>query len=211
MNNNSKESAREWFDMNVAKSLYDYLTMGVEIPEPIRKHFGFDRDYLLYERLNGMDYDEYVRRWREGGFPDVLDVNARLINAVERAFESICHHPPKLYIDRLDKELKELGRIAAWPASVHELCYVRSPFLAKYGIEKGSPADVICRQAEKAYRELDARCVNMTGRRPYADDFFHLLKEEQARMRQYAFHDGMSHRESCISFKSKAKGRKMKL
>lgn len=58
--------------------------MGADIPEPVRKHFGFDRDYLLYEKINGMDYDEYLRQREEGRFPDVLEVDARLTNAVEK-------------------------------------------------------------------------------------------------------------------------------
>ena len=34
-------------------------------------------------------------------------------------------------------------------------------------------------QAEKAYRELDARFVKMTGRRPYADELFASLRQRK--------------------------------
>ena len=72
MNDNSRKSGWEWLDRDTSAFLYEYLTMGADIPEPVRKHFGFDRDYLLYEKINGMDYDEYLRQREEGRFPDVL-------------------------------------------------------------------------------------------------------------------------------------------
>ena len=75
MNDNSRKSGWEWLDRDTSAFLYEYLTMGADIPEPVRKHFGFDRDYLLYEKINGMDYDEYLRQREEGRFPDVLEVD----------------------------------------------------------------------------------------------------------------------------------------
>ena len=121
---------------------------------------------------------------------------------------TLCHRPPDPYLERLDRELKELGRIAAWPSSVHEICYIRSSLLAKYGIDKDSPAEVICRQAEKAYRDLDARCVKMTGRKPYADEFFRFLRNERAKQEQAAFREDTPRRKPRISVRAKAKGRK---
>ena len=70
-----------------------------------------------------------------------------------------------------------------------------------------SPAEVICRQVEKAYRDLDARCVKMTGRKPYADEFFRFLRNERAKQEQAAFREDTPRRKPRISFKPKAKGR----
>ena len=159
----------------------------------------------LYQ-LEGMDSDVYYRKRETGEVPDILEVDARLTRAVEAVFESVCRRPPDPYLERLDRELKELGRIAAWPSSVHEICYIRSSLLAKYGIDKDSPAEVICRQVEKAYRDLDARCVKMTGRKPYADEFFRFLRNERAKQEQAAFRGDTPHRNPRIPFKPKAIG-----
>lgn len=118
MNDNSRKSGWEWLDRDTSAFLYEYLTMGAGIPEPVRKHFGFDRDYLLYEKINGMDCDEYQRQQKEGRLPDVLVVDARLTNAVEKAFESVCRRPPDPYLDRLNEELERLGRIPSMTLSM---------------------------------------------------------------------------------------------
>ena len=163
-----------------------------------------------------MDSDVYYRKRETGEVPDILEVDARLTRAVEAVFESVCRRPPDPYLERLDRELKELGRIAAWPSSVHEICYIRSSLLAKYGIDKDSPAEVICRQVEKAYRDLDARCVKnrdldarcvkMTGRKPYADEFFRFLRNERAKQERSASSGDTPHRNPRIPFKPKAIG-----
>ena len=208
MDNNSKKDAWEWLDRETSSFLYEYLTTGTGIPEPVRKHFGFDEDYLMYEKINGMDYDEYRRQRQEGRLPDVLEVDARLTRAVEKAFESVCRRPPDPYLDGLNEELECLGRIAASPDSVHDIIHVTPSFLAKYGIDKESPEDAVFRQAEKAYRELDARFVKMTGRRPYADEFFHLLKGERAKAEQSASRDAAPRRKPRIFIRPGTKGRK---
>ena len=59
---------------------------------------------------------------------------------------------------------------------VHDILQISPDFLAKYGIDKNVSATERSCQAEKAYRELDARFVRMTGRRPYADEFFAFLR-----------------------------------
>ena len=206
MNDNSRKSGWEWLDRDTSAFLYEYLTMGAGIPEPVRKHFGFDRDYLLYEKINGMDCDEYQRQQKEGRLPDVLVVDARLTNAVEKAFESVCRRPPDPYLDRLNEELERLGRIAASPGSVHDPIHIRPDFLVKYGIDRSSPEDVIRKQAEKAYRELDARFVRMTGRRPYADEFFRNIRPTRTVSSETTLR-----RKPHITVRPKPKGRKMGL
>ena len=191
----------------VVSSLYRSLMQNWDIPQSIQDYYGFSEDYRLFHQLEGMDSDVYYRKRETGEVPDILEVDARLTRAVEAVFESVCRRPPDPYLDRLNGELERLGRIAARPDSVHDIIHVTPSFLAKYGIDKESPAEVICRQAEKAYRELDTRFVKMTGRKPYADEFFRYLRNEWTKQEQAAFREDMPRRKPRISFKPKAKGR----
>lgn len=191
----------------VVSSLYWSLMQNWDIPQSIQDYYGFSEDYRLFHQLEGMDSDVYYKKRETGEVPDILEVDARLTRAVEAVFESVCRRPPDPYLDRLNGELERLGRIAARPDSVHDIIHVTPSFLAKYGIDKDSPAEVICRQAEKAYRELDTRFVKMTGRRPYADEFFRFHKNERAKKEQAAFREDTPRRKPRISFKPKAKGR----
>ena len=200
----------------VVSSLYWSLMQNWDIPQSIQDYYGFSEDYRLFHQLEGMDSDVYYRKretgevpdiQRETGeVPDILEVDARLTRAVEAVFESVCRRPPAPYLDRLNGELERLGRIAARPDSVHDIIHVTPSLLAKYGIDKDSPAEVICRQVEKAYRDLDARCVKMTGRKPYADEFFRFLRNERAKQEQAAFRGDTPHRNPRIPFKPKAIG-----
>ena len=199
----SNESKRR----EVVSSLYWSLMQGWNIPLSIQDYYGFSEDYRLFHQLEGMDSDVYYRKRETGEVPDILEVDARLTRAVEAVFESVCRRPPDPYLDRLNGELERLGRIAARPDSVHDIIHVTPSFLAKYGIDKESPAEVICRQAEKAYRELDTRFVKMTGRRPYAGEFFRYLRNERAKQEQAASRGDTPHRKPRISVRAKAKGR----
>lgn len=192
----------------VVSSLYWSLMQNWDIPQSIQDYYGFSEDYRLFHQLEGMDSDVYYRKRETGEVPDILEVDARLTRAVEAVFESVCRRPPDPYLDRLNGELERLGRIAARPDSVHDIIHVTPSFLAKYGIDKESPAEVICRQAEKAYRELDTRFVKMTGRRPYADEFFRYLRNERAKQEQAASRRDTPRRKPRISVRAKAKGRK---
>ncbi len=161
-----------------ATSLYLYLMQGREIPEPVRKQYGFDEDYRMLQRINGMDYDVYERKRRTGKLPDAARVEARLARSVEKAFESLCRRPPDDYLALLDSELETLGAMA-WSPDCQRALFCRPDFFAKYGIDTRSPRGEQLRQIEKAYRELDARCVRMTGRRPYADGLFAAVKARE--------------------------------
>ena len=107
-----------------------------------------------------------------------LEVDARLTHRAEELFERLCPRPPADYLDKLNGELEILGWIAASPDTVHDIIHISPSFLVKYGIDKNASAAERSCQAEKAYRELDARFVRMTGRRPYADEFFSSLRRE---------------------------------
>lgn len=157
--------------------LYDALMIGWDIPKGIRDYFGLTEDYLLFHQLEGMDHGMYNRKREAGEVPDVLEVDARLTHRVEELFERLCPHPPVEYLDKMNRELENLGRIAISPDTVHDILHISPGFLVKYGINKNASATECSCQAEKAYRELDARFVKMTGRRPYADEFFASLRQ----------------------------------
>ena len=101
---------------------------------------------------------------------ELLQTETDMCRAAEKAVESIPGvRLPDFYLEYLDRELEKLGRIAASPDGVNDLIHIRQDFLTKYGIDRHASPEEQSRQAQKAYCELDARCVRMTGRRPYAD------------------------------------------
>ena len=177
-----------------ATSLYLYLMQGREIPEPVRKRYGFDEDYRMLQRING--------ERRTGKLPDAAMVEARLARSVERAFESLCRRPPDDYLEMLDRELETLGAMA-WSQDCQRALFCRPDFFAKYGIDTRSPRGEQLRQIEKAYRELDARCVRMTGRKAYADGLFDAVKA-----REPAPCKGQARRGIRLKQAGKPKGRK---
>lgn len=163
----------------VVSSLYWSLMQNWDIPKSICDYFGFAEDYRLFHQLEELDSDEYKRKRETGEVPDILEVDARLTRTVEKVFESLCGKPPVPYLDKMNEELEKLGQIAAMPESVHDIIHISPAFLVKYGIDKNAPATERSCQAEKAYRELDARFVKMTGRRPYADGLFSSIRQRK--------------------------------
>ena len=162
----------------VISALYWSLMQNWNIPQSIQDYYGFSEDYRLYHQLEDMDSDVYNRKREAGEVPDILEVDARLTHAVEKVFETVCPHPPAEYLDKLNEDLQKLGQIAAMPDTVHDILHISPAFLVRYGIDKKDSPEECSRQAEKAYRELDARFVRMTGRRPYADELFASLKRK---------------------------------
>ena len=192
----------------VVSCLYESLMQNWNIPQSIQDYYGFAEDYRLFHQLEGMDSDVYKRKREMREVPDILEVDARLTHVVEKVFESVCPHPPVEYLDKLNTELEKLGRIAASPDAVHDLLHIRPDFLAKYGIAKNASATERSCQAEKAYRELDARFVRMTGRKPYADEFFASLRRKPEEVAKEK-HTRQPHR--VILRNPPSKGRKMSL
>lgn len=172
------EPDEKWL-REVTDCLYWSLMYDWDIPKHIRDHYGLTEDYRLYHQLNAMKNDEYSQKRLLGEIPDVLEIDARLTHRAEELFERLCPHPPVEYLDKLNIELERLGQIAAIPESVHDILHVHPGFLAKYGIDKNASATERSCQAEKAYRELDARFVRMTGRRPYADELFATIRSKR--------------------------------
>lgn len=163
----------------VISSLYWSLMQNWNIPQSVQDYYGFAEDYRLFHQLEEMDYNEYKQKRQVGEVPDVLEVDARLTRTVEKVFESLCSKPPAPYLDKMNGELEKLGQIAALPDSVHDILHIGSAFLVKYGIDKNASATERSDRAEKAYRELDARFVKMTGRRPYADELFASIRNRR--------------------------------
>lgn len=143
----------------VISALYWSLMQNWNIPQSIQDYYGFSEDYRLYHQLEDMDSDVYNRKREAGEVPDILEVDARLTHAVEKVFETVCPHPPAEYLDKLNEDLQKLGQIAAMPDAVHDILHISPAFLVRYGIDKKDSPEECSRQAEKAYRELDARFV----------------------------------------------------
>lgn len=177
MNNKNDNDLSQWIKEQTVPYLYRFLTQGQDIPECILKEYGMTEDYAMYKRIENMEYEVYDADRKNGRLPDIIALNARLTRKIEAAMES-CGGPPRVYLEKLNDELEELGRIARNPEYADRI-YLFPDFFAKYGIDKDSPAEVVARQAENAYRELDARFVKMTGRKPYADIVLGPAKQTQ--------------------------------
>lgn len=190
----------------VISCLYWSLMQNWNIPQSMQDYFGLTEDYRLYHQLEDMDPAIYRQKRVAGEIPDVLEVDARLTRAVEKIFESICERPPVPYLNKLNDELEKLGLIAHFPDNVHDIIHIRPDFLAKYGIDRRASSEECSAKAEKAYRELDARFVRMTGRRPYADELFNGMKK-----RQSDSSEERPSRKQHIRQKPKSRGRKMGL
>ena len=178
------------------------------IPQSVQDYYGFAENYRLFHQLEEMDYNEYKQKRQAGEVPDVLEVDARLTRTVEKVFESLCGKPPARYLDKMNEELEKLGQVAAMPDSVHDILHISPAFLVKYGIDKNASATERSCQAEKAYRELDARFVKMTGRRPYADELFVSIRN---RRESESKENRPKQTHSPILRNPPAKGRKMSL
>ena len=110
----------------------------------------------------------------------------RMVREAERILESDPEIPLRqTYIEKLDAELQTLGWFARFPEKI-DSPYTNRQLLDKYGIEPDNPSEKQFRQVEKAFRELDARLVRITGRQPYADDLFDFLRQKEAKQEKHA-------------------------
>lgn len=176
--------------------LYDFLMTGDPPSMYVQLRYGIAEDCKLYQAMEADDME--VLKGKHGTLPDFNILNARLTRTAEKAFESICHRPPNPYLEQLNGELEKLGRLAANPKSIDDL-FIYNDFLVKYGIDRKKPEDVRVRQAEAAYRELDARFVKMTGRKPYADELFGAKRQKT----------GITDNDGNRDLRNKPKGRRM--
>lgn len=110
---------------------------------------------------------------------DLLRLTARLERAAENALENMTGRQlPAECLERLNRDLRQLQ---SFPYISHrEDCSEESRRLYyKYRISMNASRETQSRQVEKAFRELDARLVRMTGRQPCADDLFDSLKRKE--------------------------------
>ncbi|MCG4860695.1 hypothetical protein [Alistipes onderdonkii] len=128
-------------------------------------------------RLDGPacpDDPQQVQQLREW----IWKAENRMVRKAERILESDPEIPLRqTYIEKLDAELQTLGWLARFPERIDD-SRINRQLLDKYRILPGiSPAEQYG-QVEKAFRELDARLVRMTGRQSYADDLFESLRQK---------------------------------
>lgn len=110
----------------------------------------------------------------------------RMVREAEKILESNPEIPLRqTYIEKLDAELQTLGWLARFPEKI-DSPYTNRQLLDKYGIEPDNPRKDQFRQVEKAFRELDARLVRMTGRQSYADDLFDSLRRKSPKSEKHA-------------------------
>ena len=110
----------------------------------------------------------------------------RMVREAEKVLESDPEIPLRqTYIEKLDAELQTLGWFARFPEKI-DSPYTNRQLLDKYGIEPDNPREKQFRQIEKAFRELDARLVRITGRQPYADNLFKSLRQKSPKSEKHA-------------------------
>ena len=128
-------------------------------------------------RLNGPacpEAPQQVQQLRER----IWKAENRMVREAERILESDPEIPLRqTYIEKLDAELQTLGWLARFPERIDD-SHINRQLLDKYGIEPDISREEQSRQVEKAFRELDARLVRMTGRQPYADNLFKSLRQK---------------------------------
>lgn len=159
--------------------LCELATYAMLPSEYVRIRYGLGQECGIYD---------FIERYLTEHEDDVISSEMRrnyaraqtdVCTVAEKAVENIPGvRLPDFYLENLDRELDNLGRIAASPDAVNDLVHITSDFLIKYGIDKQSSPEEQSRQAQKAYCELDARFVKMTGRRPYADGFMASLRQK---------------------------------
>ncbi len=159
--------------------LCELASYGMVPSEYVRIRYGLEQVCSDYSYL-----EEYIRAHEYGDIEldapkDCALAKVRMCLEAEKAVENIPGvRLPDFYLENLDHELGNLGRIAISPDAVNDLIHVGPDFLIKYGIDKNAPSEDISRQAQKAYCELDARFVRMTGRRPYAEGLLASLRQK---------------------------------
>ena len=136
-------------------------------------------------RLDGPacpDDPQQVQQLRER----IWKAENRMVREAERILEGDQEIPLRqTYIEKLDAELQTLGWLARFPERIDDN-RINRQLLDKYRILPGiSPAEQYG-QVEKAFRELDARLVRMTGRQSYADDLFESLRQKGPKPEKHA-------------------------
>lgn len=147
----------------------------------VARLYDWDADMGQLQEMRGRldspacpDDPQQVQQLRER----IWKAENRMVREAERILESDPEIPLRqTYIEKLDAELQTLGWLARFPERIDD-SRINRQLLDKYRILPGiSPAEQYG-QVEKAFRELDARLVRMTGRQSYADDLFESLRQK---------------------------------
>ena len=151
--------------------------------------YDWDADMGRLQKMRGRldgpacaDNPQQVQQLRER----IWKAENRMVREAERILES----DPEIslrqtYIEKLDAELQTLGWLARFPERIDD-SRINRQLLDKYGIEPGISREEQSRQVEKAFRELDARLVRMTGRQSYANDLFESLRQKGPKPEKHA-------------------------
>ena len=151
--------------------------------------YDWDADMGRLQKMRGRldgpacaDNPQQVQQLRER----IWKAENRMVREAERILESDPEIPLRqTYIEKLDAELQTLGWLARFPERIDD-SRINRQLLDKYRILPGiSPAEQYG-QVEKAFRELDARLVRMTGRQSYADDLFESLRQKGPKPEKHA-------------------------
>ena len=151
--------------------------------------YDWDTDMGQLQEMRGQldgpacaDNPQQVQQLRER----IWKAENRMVREAERILESDPEIPLRqTYIEKLDAELQTLGWLARFPERIDD-SRINRQLLDKYGIEPDNPREKQFRQVEKAFRELDARLVRITGRQPYADNLFDFLRQKEAKQEKHA-------------------------
>lgn len=147
----------------------------------VARLYDWDADMGQLQEMRGRldspacpDDPQQVQQLRER----IWKAENRMVREAERILESDPEIPLRqTYIEKLDAELQTLGWLARFAERIDD-SRINRQLLDKYRILPGiSPAEQYG-QVEKAFRELDARLVRMTGRQSYADDLFESLRQK---------------------------------
>ena len=153
----------------------------------VARLYDWDADMGRLQEMRGQldspacpDDPQQVQQLRER----IWKAENRMVREAERILESDPEIPLRqTYIEKLDAELQTLEWFARFPEKI-DSPYINRQLLDKYGIFSGiSPAEQY-RQVEKAFCELDARLVRMTGRQPCADALLDSLKRKETRVQE---------------------------
>lgn len=139
----------------------------MEPPFYVARLYGWDVDCEILQAMRherdattpGAD-PRRIQQLRE----EIFRTENHLVRGAERTIEGMTEMPvPRSYVERLESELNTLGWLARAPERIDDP-HTSRQFLDKYEIHPGLPPEAQRAEAEAAFRELDARLVQLTGR-----------------------------------------------
>ena len=165
----------KWHNKDYAKELIDLIFRRRYPSEYLALRFGWEKEHhwaRYLETQAEISSDERPFEERQMLYDDRELLYAEWEKKAEQVLE---HLPdivlPERYAMHLQCELEQLATFVHDPESISAPNANRA-LLKKYGIEKNAPCAARKQQVERAFRELDARLVRLTGCEPHADRLF---------------------------------------